>query len=372
MTYEEFEWHILKMVYEEGLERLQPAFIAYALGLPHETVSTYLEHATHSGLLEMDVTNDGRIEYFVPGVEAGKVLPRPLWKDEFDGEAAPDDEASASAEADGSPAVIATAARISEPGADADDPLDGSVHAQPRPDQQALVRYGQPRRARGARLPSTLRAHIQERYGGADGSVLGGGEAAQVAILDREATADDAHTPVASTELVRLDQEEAQEHGPSEHLPLRIEASEDTFSDPSQTIFMRQLKVFGVKSEEELRDHVERLFGSFGYKPVYVGDRRLRFERGSVTFILALVPLFVLVVPLFVYLLLYTMGRSTIHQEPIELDVQFRRSGDQEDSYEIDLTFIGMHGVVLGAADQRVLNQEVDTLRDELQWSLTG
>jgi hypothetical protein len=26
--------------------------------------------------------------------------------------------------------------------------------------------------------------------------------------------------------------------------------------------------------------------------------------------------------------------------------------------------------VVLGAADQRVLSQEVDTLRDELRWSL--
>ena len=39
--------------------------------------------------------------------------------------------------------------------------------------------------------------------------------------------------------------------------------------------------------------------------------------------------------------------------------------------YEIDLTFIGLHGVVLGAADQRVLNQEIDTLRDELRWSLS-
>jgi hypothetical protein len=65
------------------------------------------------------------------------------------------------------------------------------------------------------------------------------------------------------------------------------------------------------------------------------------------------------------------MGRSTIHQEPLELDVQLRKSGDEPDAYELDLTFIGMHGVVLGAADQRVLNQEVDTLEDELQWNLT-
>jgi hypothetical protein len=101
------------------------------------------------------------------------------------------------------------------------------------------------------------------------------------------------------------------------------------------------------------------------------GERH-RYERGSVTFILALVPLFVLVVPLFIYLFMYCMGRSTIHQEPVELDVQFRKSMTHEGCYEIDLTFIGLHGVVLGASDQRVLNQEVDTLREELRWALSA
>ena len=74
------------------------------------------------------------------------------------------------------------------------------------------------------------------------------------------------------------------------------------------------------------RDQIQRLFESFGYKSVSVVPERMRFERGSVTFILALVPLFVLVLPLFVYLFLYCMGRSTIQQEPLELDVQIRRS----------------------------------------------
>jgi hypothetical protein len=65
------------------------------------------------------------------------------------------------------------------------------------------------------------------------------------------------------------------------------------------------------------------------------------------------------------------MGRSTIHQEPLELDVHIRKQPVQG-SYDIDLTFIGLHGVVLGAADQRVLNQEIDTLRDELRWALAA
>lgn len=80
MTYEEFEWHILRMTYEERLERLQPAFLAYALGLPHETVTSYLEHAVHAGVLEMDVTEQGRIEYFVPGIDFASQLPTPVWK----------------------------------------------------------------------------------------------------------------------------------------------------------------------------------------------------------------------------------------------------------------------------------------------------
>jgi len=153
---------------------------------------------------------------------------------------------------------------------------------------------------------------------------------------------------------------------------LQIEASGDALCDPSQTFFMRKLRVHGVQSEALLRDHIQRLFESFGYKQLNQTQEKMRFERGSVTFILALVPLFVLILPLFVYLFLYCMGRSTIQQEPLALDVHIKRSEQSETTYEIDLFFIGLHGVVLGSSDQRVLNQEIDTLREELRWALAG
>jgi hypothetical protein len=407
MTYEEFEWNILKLAYEDGLERFKPSYLAYALGLPHDTVSEYLEHATHAGLLEMDVTDDGRLEYFVPGVDKDSALPQPVWKEELDEieNAERPDEQSAQSDQSGQPAAPQTEKpqisyghdgavsdpggpdsardehlptdgliRAEEHGGDLDkrqdlqrqdlpskqdsqpsEPTDGSVDGVAR--NRALVRRTPPRRSQ---LPPALRAHIEERYGSEDGTVTGPGA---VAVLDREATVNDADEVRVEGQLVKADDRQ--------NLPLRIESGNDTFTDPSQTIFMRQLKVYGVQSESALREHVERLFTSFGYQAVHSGGERLRFERGSVTFILALVPLFVLVLPLFVYLFLYCMGRSTIQQEPVELDVQFRKLGDEAGTYEIDLTFIGMHGVVLGAADQRVLNQEVDTLRDELQWALS-
>ncbi len=408
MTYEEFEWNILKLAYEDGLERLKPSFLAYALGLPHETVSSYLERATHAGLLEMDVTDDGRLEYFIPGVDKSSALPRPLWKDEFDEEAIRafnEAEASAGGRVDDLPAPADVSSERDgaivrpEPQTPQQLPRDGFVTAEGEPDgavggrpgpvvsseptDGALGRsapsYGArsrperpsnpPRQSQAlvvrapqrSHLPAALRAHIEERYGSEDGTVTGLARRGSVAVLDRQASVTDADDVVVEGQLVKADN----------NLPLRIESADDAFTDPSQTIFMRQLKVYGVKSEAALREHVERLFTSFGYQAVAVGGERMRFERGSVTFILALVPLFVLVLPLFVYLFLYCMGRSTIQQEPVELDVQFRKLAGDEGTYEIDLTFIGMHGVVLGAADQRVLNQEVDTLRDELQWSLS-
>lgn len=420
MTYEEFEWNILKLAYEDGLERFQPSYLAYALGLPHETVSTYLEQATHAGLIEMDVTDDGRLEYFVPGVEGNAALPTPVWKDELDakfeasaGQLPPAEEQPSMGHdgvvADSKPrshdngsvdsnnsSVDSKGPRREQRAGDENLPTDGLVRAEShgvsRSDEssettdgslegvardRALVRRRPPTASRVGRsqLPPALRAHIQARYGAEDGSVTDGPPGATVAVLDREATVNDADNLVVEGQLVKADdpaQSQHQSRNPNpDNLPARVDTDLDTFTDPSQTIFMRQLKVYGVKSEKGLRDHVERLFGSFGYKPVHSGGQRMRFERGSVTFILALVPLFVLVLPLFVYLFLYCMGRSTIQQEPIELDVQFRKLGDEQGTYEIDLTFIGMHGVVLGAADQRVLNQEVDTLRDELQWALS-
>ncbi len=357
MTYEEFEWHILRLVYEEGLDRLEPSYLAYALGLTHDQVTSFLDQAAQSGLVELDVLNDGRLEYTLPGLDRTDDLPAPIWKEieerfDLDADQRPEelsDPAPRSAAADPAPP---------EPPAEPDgstDQLPATVDPNPRPDPQALKRL---RVAQHPHLPSSLRRHIEDRYGPRDQQMVP--FSGQSPIVGTGASVDDP----TSRAMVALDNDE--------HFPFRIEANDDTYCDPTQTVFMRQIRVHGVDSEEALRHHVQRLFESFGYRIVQAENKRLRFERGSVTFILALVPLFVLVLPLFVYLFLYCMGRSTIHQEPVELDVQFRRLvEDDEPVYEIDLTFIGLHGVVLGAADQRVLNQEIDTLRDELRWSLS-
>ncbi len=326
MTYEEFEWHILRMTYEERLDRLQPAFLAYALGLPHETVTSYLEHAVHNGLLEMDVTEDGRLEYFVPGIDLESALPNPVWKAEVSEE----DEKEKTPES----------------------ATDGSVDG---PDP----RYD--RRVDTSNIPPNLRRHIEERYAGTDGALVGGG--GRYAVVDAEASIEEARPEPQSTALVPYDED-------AEFLPARVESNDEAFCDPSRTMFMRQIRIYGSQSPQMIREQVTRLFQSFGYRVVDASNDRMRFERGSVMFILALVPLFVLVLPLFVYLFLYCMGRSTIQQEPLELDVQFRQRKGREPFWEIDLTFVGLHGVVLGAADQRVLNREIDTLREELRWAL--
>lgn len=320
MTYEEFEWHILRMTYEEKLERLQPAFLAYALGLPHETVTSYLEHAVNAGLLEMDVTGDGRIEYFVPGVDLSVAVPKPVWKEEVEERPKSPEEAT-----------------------------DGSVRGNdPRMD----------RRVDTSKIPSTLRQHIEGRYSGADGALVPVHQ--RYTVIEADASIEDQQQ---STAMVRYQDD-------SDFLPTRVESNDEAFCDPSRTMFMRQIRVYGSQSPQAIREQVTRLFQSFGYRVVDTTNDRMRFERGSVMFILALVPLFVLVLPLFVYLFLYCMGRSTIQQEPLELDVHFRQRQGREPFWEIDLTFVGLHGVVLGAADQRVLNREIDTLREELRWAL--
>ena len=330
MTYEEFEWHILRMTYEEKLERLQPAFLAYALGLPHETVTSYLEHAVNSGLLEMDVTEDGRLEYFVPGADLTTLIPRPVWKEEVAEEENPKTP---------------------------DEATDGSVHGpDPRMD----------RRVDTSRIPTSLRQHIEGRYHGADGALVPTGR--RYAIVEGEASIDEqqaapgqAHPPPSGAMVPYHSETDLQ---------TRVESNDEAFCDPSRTMFMRQIRIYGSQSPQAIREQVRRLFQSFGYRVVDTTNDRMRFERGSVMFILALVPLFVLVLPLFVYLFLYCMGRSTIQQEPLELDVHFRQRHGREPFWEIDLTFVGLHGVVLGAADQRVLNREIDTLREELRWAL--
>lgn len=324
MTYEEFEWHILRMAYEEEVGRLRPPMLAYALGLPHEKVNEYLEHAAHQGVLEMDVTEEGMLEYFVPGIDSTSPMPKPVWKE------------SESAQSTSNP-----------------DGIDGSLHDEPEGTG--------PREVDRSSLPPNLRAAIEQRYEGTDGGASG-------RYVVGEGSVDDNFGTLPSNEGALV----PQERGGNQLAPLRVESADEAFCDPSRTMFMRQIRVYGSQSQQTLRDQCVRLFQSFGYRVVDNGPDRMRFERGSVMFILALVPLFVLVVPLFVYLFLYCMGRSTIQQEPLELDVQFRRASGSEPFWEIDLTFVGMHGVVLGAADQQVLNREIDTLREELRWALTG
>lgn len=338
MTYEEFEWHILRLVYEDGLDSLQPSYLAYALELPHDAVSNYLEQATQNNLLEMEVNADGHIEYRIPGVDREKQLPTPLWK---------------------------TSEKSTRPGLSPAQENTPTHHEQPFATSARSPFAPAPEHPH--HRPLDLQAHIQQHAPGTDGHPR---FASPVISTDVRPTQDfsspvigyNAHIDQAVTALQRS----------GENMPFRVEATQESFSDPSQTVFMRQLRVYGAHDEAVLRQHVQRMFESFGYRMVKSEHERIRFERGSITFILALVPLFVLVVPLFIYLFLYCMGRSTIHQEPVELDIQFRRHEGPEPYFDIDLTFIGLHGVVLGAADQRVLNQEIDTLREELRWSYTS
>ena len=320
MTYEEFEWHILRMTYEERLERLQPSFLAYSLGLPHETVTSFLEHAVHAGVLELDVNEAGRLEYFVPGIDFDANMPTPLWKKD-----------------------------AKEDPKTPEDATDGSVTgADPRSERKVDT----------SNIPPHLRRHIEARYAGTDGALV----RAPYSVVETGASIDGS-AKSESTALVPY-------AGDDEFLPTRVESNDEAFCDPSRTMFMRQIRVYGSQSPQAIKEQVARLFQGFGYRVIDSTNDRMRFERGSVVFILALVPLFVLVLPLFVYLFLYCMGRSTIQQEPVELDVHFRQGRGREPYWEIDLTFVGLHGVVLGAADQRVLNREIDTLREELRWAL--
>ncbi|MEM1349369.1 MAG: hypothetical protein AAGI01_12480 [Myxococcota bacterium] len=355
MTYEEFEWHILRFVYEDQLEKLAPSSLAYALGLPHDTVVDYLEQAERAGVVVMDFDEDGRLEYSVPGFDAVKPLPRPIWRKD-DGFVSAD-AAEVVLDTDGADGGMAQAA-------DEGDGADGSVRVSVP--SRALPRQ----HGRAPEMPPALAAIIKDRYGDTDGSLVASNP---VAVLDQAGIIDEPPSPLvqapvsmaqATTALVPFEQ--------TNHL-MRVEAADEAFCDPTHTIFMRRLHVRGAPSEVELRYLIQEHFEKFGYRQLRSSSStKLRFERGSVTFILALVPLFVLILPLFVYLFLYCMGRSTIQQEPLELEVSIEPSSEGPGCYTVDLTFIGQHGVVLGAADQRVLNNEIDTLRDELRWRLAS
>jgi hypothetical protein len=374
MTYEEFEWHILRAVYEEGVTRLSPSYLGYSLGLSHDIIAHYLEQAVDAGVIEPVASNMGAIEYAVPGVANAPDLPTPIWKQQ---PAAPQPERP--------PQPVSTLQESSTP-LTGEDALSSALVT------NTVYKSSSPSASQGLNDPDTLghgkrttsppnlRAHVRSRGDQTDGSLYNVVQARDVRIdrrmvVERGASVEETDTVSASSALVPY-QNSA---GVTALVPagmqgalMNVESSGETFCDPSRTIFMRQIRVHGVKSEQALRQQIGRLFESFGYKTLRQDAERMRFERGSVGFILALVPLFVLIVPLFVYLFLYCMGRSTIHQEPLELDVKIRQNAEQDTSYDIDLTFIGLHGIVLGAADQRVLNQEIDTLSDELSWALAA
>ena len=354
MQYEDFERKILEMVYEQGVLRLRPAHLSYLLGLPHEEIHAHFKVAVANSLVEFDLAPDGGVEYYIPGAEqlarphtrqrllpahtGGAMLSSNLPEEPPTPAPAPPEEKDAKGflsahiqrvDAAPKPPVQAQAFATQTPYAQpVASQTDGSIH----------------RTVTSMNTPSDRRAVI-----GLGASVH---DHAPVAAL--AATGSTALVPTGGGALIHIEQ------------------NKESFCDPSQTIFMRQIRVHGVESEMVLRTQIQRLFESLGYKMLNQTEQRIRFERGSVTFVLALVPLFVLIIPLFIYLFLYCMGRSAIEQEPLELDVQLRALNEDRSSYDIDLTFIGLHGIVLSSADQNVLNQEVNTLQDELRWTLAA
>ena len=352
MQYEDFERRILEMVYEQGVLRLRPAHLSYLFGLPHEEIHAHFKTAVANTLVEFDLAPDGGVEYYIPGAQQ---LPQPQTRQRLlpvhtGGAmlspppalpAVPLVPEPAPAEADATGFLGAHIQRVDQPPPAPPLARQGSPTAQPVASQTDGSIH---RTVTSLNTPSDRRAVI-----GLGASVH---DHAPVAAL----------VPSASTALVPA----------GGGALIHIEQSKEAFCDPSQTIFMRQIRVHGVESEMALRTQIQRLFESMGYKVINQTEQRIRFERGSVTFVLALVPLFVLIIPLFIYLFLYCMGRSAIEQEPLELDVQLRALNEDRSSYDIDLTFIGLHGIVLSSADQNVLNQEVDTLQDELRWTLAA
>lgn len=384
MTYEEFEWHLLRMVYEEGVKKLSPSYLGYVLKLPHDTISSYLEQAVDSGILEPVASGLGAIEYVVPGVELHQELPTPLWKQ---GGVPSQELAHDPSDIAPPPHTEPSARTPQEVTLSGEDALASALVRQDAPRQKGVSLNQPDVIGHGKRTgsPPSFRTHVRTTEDHTDGSLHNVVQARDVQIdrqmvvargvkLDEEPAAPTHAPATASMALVPAGRNASMALVPAgqQGALMRVELTAEAFCDPSRTVFMRKIRVHGVKSEQALRHQIHHLFESFGYKSLREEQDRMRFERGSVGFILALVPLFVLVVPLFVYLFLYGMGRSTIQQEPLELDVHLRKSAEDETTYDIDLTYIGLHGIVLGAADQRVLNQEIDTLRDELSWALAA
>ena len=321
MTYEEFEWQLLRLAYEEKVERFQTAFIAYTLGLNHETVKQFLDQGVREGVLDVALSEEGHVEYFIPGVDRDHTMPQPVWK-------------------------------------------QPSTQEEILPNTPHLI---QPYTSNFEELSNTPQREYQVNQG-EDGTLSSQGNTSSMSAPTTSRT-----LIPASPQLRRRSSEGSQALVPYRDLDHHLaEASEEVFCDPSQTVFMRQIRVYCGHSEEQLRENIQQFFESCGYRTIATSHQRLRFERGSVTFILALVPLFVLIIPLFVYLFLYCLGRSTIQQEPVELDIHIRPNHSFEACYDIEITFVGFLCVVLGTEDQRILNQEIDTLREELHLALAS
>ncbi len=312
VDYQEFEKKILEIVYEDGIDRILASELAFAFDLDECAATQHLESAVTMGILDVDF-NDGVSTYYVPGMQVGdEAVNHDLIVDHHNQSGA-------------------------------DGALDGNALS-----NLANADAGQDGSVRSSRLVLSFNESISPPMGGPEKTSQPNAPSWR---------------PAPSRDLIPHQ---------GTQLPSTIDdSSEDLmFSNASRSMFSRKIRIKDNNiDEEELVTRVTNLFRSFGYAYVENRGNTIRFERGSVTFLIALIPLFVLILPMFVYLLLSVMGRSTIQKEPILLDVKMERKHDLESYWEIDLNFLGLHGVVLGPADQKVLNQEIDTLKTELLYA---
>ncbi len=303
MNYEEFERKLLKIIYEDEIYHIRPSELAFSFDLTIEDAHHHLELATENGILDVDFS-EGSAVYFVPGMGPDR-----------------------------------------EPGA--------ILHAQNRQSQSE----------------DESEKVSRDNSDGADGTVSGyttHTRGADGAIKNKSVIVSRTKTSISKVDAIPVGARQpiTRDIVPYSESKL-VETREDMmFSNASRTMFSRKIRIENIDVErDELETYVTNLFRSFGYRYVENKGSTVRFERGSVAFLIALIPLFVLIIPIFVYFFLSVLGRSTIQKEPVLLDVTFEKKALY---WEIDLTFLGLHGVVLGAADQGVLNREIDTLQDEL------
>lgn len=309
MNYEEFEKNLLKIVYEDNIYEIRPSELAFSFDLTIENANRHLELAAQNGILDVNFS-DGSAVYFVPGMQTEPSPP------ELSNQLAPQNK---------------------------NDGADGNI----------------------SNPHSTYTM-------GADGEV----KSTSVVISRVQIPSNADSKPVIGSRVSTLQQQQQDivVYEDDRQLVARIQRKapreELMFSNASRTMFNRKILIENTEIErEELVTRVTNFFRTFGYRSLETRGETIRFERGSVAFLVALIPLFVLILPMMVYLFLSVLGRSTIQKEPILLDVKFETKGPY---LEIDLTFLGQHGVVLGPADQKVLNREIDTLRDELEYAFHG